>query len=163
VTSNSDDSHVSSSAQRMSMDAEDDGLHDDKDDGEAEGAAARGASCLNMNPMRMALPAADGAHARDWITRTREMATADHVEHVGPALLAAITAAGGENGRHPARASTLEGQSLCLVCESVIRLANKTSVSTEIKCLRILHAIALVQVCESRVDRGQRGFSALAW
>jgi hypothetical protein len=64
--------------------------------------------------------------------------------------------------QHAARASTLEGQSLCLVCESVIRLANKTSVSTEIKCLRILHAIALVPVCESSVDRGQRGFSALA-
>jgi hypothetical protein len=62
-----------------------------------------------------------------------------------------------------ARASTLEGHSLCLVCESVIRLANKTSVSTEIKGLRILHAIALVPVCESRVDRGQRGFSAIAW
>ena len=62
-----------------------------------------------------------------------------------------------------ARASTLEGQSLCLVCESVIRLANKTSVSTEINRPRILHAIALVPVCESRVDRGQRGFSALAW
>ena len=64
--------------------------------------------------------------------------------------------------RAPARASALERQSLCLVCESVIRLANKTSVSTEINCLRILHAIALVLVCESRVDRGQRGFSALA-
>jgi len=45
----------------------------------------------------------------------------------------------------------------------VIRLANKTSVSTEINCPRILHAIALVPVCESRVDRGQRGFSAIAW
>jgi hypothetical protein len=62
-----------------------------------------------------------------------------------------------------ARASALEGQSLCLVCESVIRLANKTSVSTEINCPRILHAIALVPVCESRVDRGQRGFSVLTW
>ena len=62
-----------------------------------------------------------------------------------------------------ARASALERQSLCLVCESVIRLANKTSVSTEINSSRILHAIALVPVCESRVDRGQRGFSALAW
>jgi hypothetical protein len=49
-TSNSD--HVSSSAQRMSIDAEDDGLHDDEEDGDAAGAAARGASCLNMNPMR---------------------------------------------------------------------------------------------------------------
>jgi hypothetical protein len=52
--------------------------------------------------------------------------------------------------RSAARASTLEGQSLGLVCDSVIRLDNKTSVSTEIKCLRILHAIALVPVCESR-------------
>jgi len=62
-----------------------------------------------------------------------------------------------------ARASVLERQSLCLVCESVIRLANKTSVSTEINRPRIFHASALVPVCESRVDRGQRGFSALAW
>ena len=49
-----------------------------------------------------------------------------------------------------------------MVCESVIRLANKTSVSTEINCLRILHAITLVPVCESRVDSGQRVFSAFA-
>ena len=70
---------------------------------------------------------------------------------------------GGKHESLSARASTLEGQSLCLVCESVIRLANKTSVSTEINRSRILHAIALVPVCESRVDRGQRGFSALAW
>jgi hypothetical protein len=82
-TSNSDHSQVSSSAQPMSMDPEDDGLHDDEEDGEAAGTADRGASCLNMNPMRMTLPAAGGANARDWITRTREMATADHVAHVG--------------------------------------------------------------------------------
>ena len=49
-----------------------------------------------------------------------------------------------------------------MICESVIRLANKTSVSTEINRPRIFHASALVPVCESRVDRGQRGFSALA-
>ena len=84
----------------MSMDAEDDGLNDNEEDGDAAGAATRGASCLNMNPMCMALPAAGGTHARDSITRTREMATADHVTHVGPALLAAITAADGEKCLH---------------------------------------------------------------
>jgi hypothetical protein len=47
----------------MSMDAEDDGLHDDEEDGDAACAAARGDSCLNMNPMRMALPAAGCAFA----------------------------------------------------------------------------------------------------
>ena len=30
------------------MDAEDDGLNDDEEDGDAAGAAARGASCLNI-------------------------------------------------------------------------------------------------------------------
>jgi hypothetical protein len=42
-----------------------DGLHDNEEDGDAADDAVRGASCLNMNPIRMALPAAVGAHARD--------------------------------------------------------------------------------------------------
>ena len=43
------------------MDAQDDGLHDDEEHGDAGGGAAGGGSCLNMNPMRMALPVAGGA------------------------------------------------------------------------------------------------------
>ena len=79
------------------MDAQDDGLHDDEEHGDAGGGAARGGSCLNMNPMRMALPVAGGA-PRAQITRWS--ATAEHVTYVVPALHAAIAAAGGENGRH---------------------------------------------------------------
>ena len=82
------------------MDAQDDGLHDDEEHGDAGGGAARGASCLNMNPMRMALPVAGGAPPRGGAQRTRWSATADHVAHVVPALHASIAAAGGENGRH---------------------------------------------------------------
>ena len=57
-----------------------------------------------------------------------------------------------------ARASTLEGQSLCLVCESVIRLANKASVSTEINSLLIQSIVAfflklfLHQLCSMHVE-----------
>ena len=46
-----------------SMDAQDDGLHDDEEHGDAGGGAARGDSCLNMNPMHIALrrPSTAGA------------------------------------------------------------------------------------------------------
>jgi hypothetical protein len=84
----------------MSMDAEDDGLHDNEEDEDEAGSAVQGASCLNINPMLLALPAAGGTYARNSITRTRQMTTVDHVQHVGPALLAVITAADSENGQH---------------------------------------------------------------
>jgi hypothetical protein len=49
----------------------DDVLEGDEEDGDATGAATRFDSCLNMNPMRMALSAAGDAPASNWIARTR--------------------------------------------------------------------------------------------
>ena len=65
------------------MDAQDDGLHDDEEHGDAGGGAARGGSCLNMNPMRMALPVAGGAPRaqRTWWSATAEHVAAATISH----------------------------------------------------------------------------------
>ena len=78
------------------MDAQDDGLHDDEEHGDAGGGAARGASCLNMNPMRMALPVAGGAPPRGGAQRTRWSATAEHVAFFDPIRIVAFLIANTE-------------------------------------------------------------------
>ena len=66
------------------------------EEGDAVDAPASEASCLNMNPMFKALPCMP---VKSHTARTRENTTTDHAARIGPALLAAITAASCGKGR----------------------------------------------------------------